>query len=111
VDPVLRVVTIVDLSLQLPALLVGGILLWRRAPIAYVVTAGLLLQAAAYLAGLSAITVLQAVLLGTPIDAVAVFPGLVVGAVGLGFVALFVRGANESTTAERALSRAVTAGA
>jgi len=94
IDPVLRVVTIMDLSVQLPALLLGGILLWRRAPIGYVVTAGLLLQAATYLAGLSAITLLQEALLGTPIDPVAVFPGFVIGAVSLAFVAFFVRGAN-----------------
>ena len=94
IDPVLRVVTIMDLSVQLPALLLGGILLWRRAPIGYVVTAGLLLQAAAYLVGLSAITLLQEALMGTPIDTIAVFPGFVIGAVSLTFVAFFVRGAN-----------------
>jgi len=94
IDPVLRVVTIMDLSVQLPALLLGGILLWRRAPIGYVVTAGLLLQAAAYLVGLSAITLLQEALMGTPIDPIAVFPGFVIGAVSLAFVAFFVRGAN-----------------
>jgi len=94
IDPVLRVVTIMDLSVQLPALLLGGILLWRRAPIGYVVTAGLLLQAAAYLVGLSAITLLQEALMGTPIDPIAVFPGFVIGAVSLTFVAFFVRGAN-----------------
>ena len=96
IDPVLRVVTIMDLSLQLPALLLGGIVLWRRAPIGYVVTAGLLLQAAAYLAGLSAITLLQEALLGAPIDPIAVFPGFVVGAVSLVFVAFFVRGASHT---------------
>ena len=94
IDPVLRVVTIMDLSVQLPSLLLGGILLWRRAPIGYVVTAGLLLQAAAYLVGLSAITLLQEALMGTPIDPIAVFPGFVIGAVSLAFVAFFVRGAN-----------------
>src|SRR3954468_17798218 len=35
-DPVPHVVVIMDLTIQLPALLVGGILLWRRAPFAYV---------------------------------------------------------------------------
>lgn len=93
IDPILRVVTIMDLSLQLPALLLGGILLWRRAPIAYVVGAGLLLQAAAYLAGLSAITLLQEALMATPVDPVAVFPGFLVGAIGLVLAGFFVRGA------------------
>jgi hypothetical protein len=91
-DDVARVVTIMDLTLQLPALFVGGILLWRGASIAYVVAPGLLLQAAAYLAGLSAITVLQEVLIEVPIDPVAVAPGFVVAAIGLVFIGAFVRG-------------------
>jgi hypothetical protein len=99
IDPVLRVVTIMDLSIQLPALLLGGILLWRRASIGYVVTAGLLLQAATYLAGLSAITLLQEGLMGAPIDPIAVFPGFAIGAVSLVFVAFFVRGANTTVVA------------
>src|SRR5688572_11308289 len=53
-----RVVTILDLTIQLPALFVGGVLLIRRQQLGYVVAAGLLLQAAAYLIGLSALTVL-----------------------------------------------------
>lgn len=92
IDPILRVVTIMDLGLQLPALLLGGVLLWRGSSLGYVVAAGLLLQAAAYLAGLSAITLLQESLMGTSIDLVAVIPGFVVGAIGLAFVALFIRG-------------------
>jgi hypothetical protein len=92
-DDVARVVTIMDLTLQLPALFVGGILLWRGAPIAYIVAPGLLLQAAAYLAGLSAITVLQEILIGAPIEPVAVAPGFIVAAVGLVFIGGFVRGA------------------
>jgi hypothetical protein len=92
-DDVARVVTIMDLTLQLPALFVGGILLWRGASIAYVVAPGLLLQAAAYLAGLSAITVLQEVLIGVPMDPVAVIPGFVVAGVCLVFIGAFIRGA------------------
>ncbi len=92
-DPIARVVTIMDLTLQLPALFLGGILLWRGASIAYVVAPGLLLQAAAYLAGLSAITVLQEVLIGAPIDLVAVAPGFVVAAIALTVIGGFVRAA------------------
>jgi hypothetical protein len=103
IDPILRVVTIMDHSLKLPALLLGGILLWRRAPIAYVVGAGLLLQAAAYLAGLSAITLLQETLMATPIDPIAVFPGFLVAAIGLVFVGFFVRGATSAATIREGL--------
>jgi len=98
-DPVLRVVTIMDLGLQLPALFVGGLLLWRGAPLGYVVCAGLLLQAATYLAGLSAITMLQESLASTSFDAVAVLPGFIVGAIGLGLVATFIRAAREPASA------------
>jgi hypothetical protein len=91
-DPVARTVTIMDLTVQLPALLLGGVLLWRRQSLGYVVAAGLLLQAAAYLIGLSALTVLQEVLIAVPIDPSAVAPGLVIGATALVSMATFVRG-------------------
>jgi len=96
VDPILRVVTIMDLSVQLPALFIGGVLLWRRAQLGYVVAGGLLLQAATYLAGLSAITLLQEALIAMPIDPIAVLPGFVLGAIGLGFVAFFVKGSSRA---------------
>src|SRR5688500_803745 len=46
-DMVPRVVTTLDLTVQLPALFVGGMLLLRRHALGYVVAAGLLLQASA----------------------------------------------------------------
>jgi hypothetical protein len=95
-DPVVRVVTIMDLGLQLPALFAGGVLLSRRSALGFTLAAGLLLQAATYLAGLSAITLLQESLLGQPLDPIAVFPGFVVGAIGLALVAPFVRAARSS---------------
>lgn len=91
-DAIARTVTIMDLTVQLPALLLGGVLLWRRQSLGYVVAAGLLLQAAAYLIGLSAITVLQEVLSAAPIDPTAVAPGFVIGAIALACMATFVRG-------------------
>jgi len=90
VDPILRVVTIMDLGLQLPALFVGGVLLWRGTALGYVVAPALLVQAAAYLAGLSAITLLTEVLTGG-FDAAAVIPGFAVGVIGVALFALFVR--------------------
>jgi hypothetical protein len=92
-DPIAHVVVIMDLTVQLPALLVGGILLWRRAPVAYVISVGLLLQAGVYLIGLSVITVLQEVVTAAPFDPVAVVPGIVIGAICLGLIWTFVRGA------------------
>jgi len=86
-----RVVTILDLTIQLPALFVGGVLLMRRHPLGYVVAAGLLLQAAAYLIGLSALAVLQELLTGTAFDPVAVVPGIVVSVFALAAIGSFVR--------------------
>lgn len=93
VDPIAHAVVIMDLTVQLPALLVCGVLLWRRSPLAYVVAPGLLLQAATYLIGLSALTVLAETLTNTPFDVFAVVPGIVVGSVSLALLATFVRGA------------------
>lgn len=105
-DMVPRVVTTMDLTIQLPALFIGGVLLMRRHALGYVVAAGLLLQAAAYLIGLSVITVLTETLTGVPLDAVAVAPGLIIGAIGLVLIGTFVRGAG-SGHAETHTSRGV----
>lgn len=94
VDPVVRVVTVMDLVLQLPALFVVGVLLWRGEPFGYVAAPGLLLQAATYLAGLSVITLLTEDVTGAAFEPVAILPGFAIGIVGLFLVALFVRAAN-----------------
>jgi hypothetical protein len=91
-----RVVTILDLTVQLPALFVGGILLLRRRPLGYVVAAGLLLQAASYLIGLSAVTVLHEQLTRTPFDPIAVLSGIIVGLISLTLIGCFV-GASAGT--------------
>jgi hypothetical protein len=92
-DPIAHIVVIMDLTVQLPALLVGGILLWRREPFAYVIAVGLLLQAGTYLIGLSIITVLQEIIMDVPFDPIAVIPGIIVGAIYLALIWPFVRGA------------------
>jgi hypothetical protein len=101
-----RVVTTLDLTIQLPALFVGGILLMRRRPLGYVAAAGLLLQASAYLVGLSAITVLQEALMRTPFDPVAVVPGIVVGVAGVAMIGTFVRAPENRIVTSDAGSRA-----
>jgi len=101
-DPIAHVVVIMDLTVQLPALLLGGILLWRREPFAYVISTALLLQAGVYLIGLSVITMVQEAVTDTPFDSVAVIPGLVVGGICLALIIPFVRGA---TKRGRATSR------
>jgi hypothetical protein len=100
-----RVVTTLDLTIQLPALFVGGILLIRRQPLGFLVAPGLLLQASAYLAGLSAVTVLQESLMGQPFDAVAVVPGVLVGVIGLTMIGSFVRSGARARSANPAAAR------
>jgi hypothetical protein len=91
-DLVVRTVLIMDLSIQLPALLTGGILLWRRQALGYTCAAGLILQAGVYLTGLSIITLIQEILLNLPVDPIAVVPGFVVGAICFYLLLYFVRG-------------------
>ena len=92
-DLIARTVVTLDLTVQLPALLAGGVLLWRRRPLGYVVAPGLLLQMAAYLLGLSAICILGRDATGAPVTPAAYLPGLVVGPIGLFLIGLFVRAA------------------
>jgi hypothetical protein len=105
-DMVPRVVTTLDLTVQLPALFVGGILLMRRHALGYVVAPGLLVQASAYLVGLSAITVLQEVLTEAPLDPVAVVPGIVVGVIGAAMIGSFVRATGNRSVTTLPITRA-----
>jgi hypothetical protein len=86
-----RVVVTLDLTIQLPALFVGGVLLVRGHQLGYVVAAGLLLQASAYLTGLSAITMLEEAVMRAPFDPVAIVPGVIVGVIGLVMLSGFVK--------------------
>jgi len=90
-DPIGRVVYTADLTIQLPALFLGGLMLWRRRAIGYVVAPGLLLQAGVYLLGLSAICLTGSSPTGAPATVADWSPGLLVGAVTLGLLAFYVR--------------------
>jgi hypothetical protein len=85
-----RVVTTLDLTIQLPALFVGGVLLLRKHPFGYVAAPGLLLQASAYLTGLSLITLLQEDALALPFDPIAIIPGFIIGGIGIVMIGGFV---------------------
>ena len=54
-DPLARHVWIADLALEVPAMLIGGVLLWRHQTLGYVAGAGLLLQFGLTPTGLAAI--------------------------------------------------------
>jgi hypothetical protein len=93
IDPLARHVWAVDLAVEVPAVLVGGVLLWRRAPLGYVAGAGLLLQFGLTPFALAAVLALQPWLTGSPIDAATIAGLLVFAAVAFAPLASFVRAA------------------
>ncbi len=93
VEPLARHVWTADLAVEVPAVLVGGVLLWRRRPLGYVAGAGLLLQFGLTPAALAAIMVLKPWLTAAPIDAGTIAGVLVFTAVPFAPPAFFVRGA------------------
>jgi hypothetical protein len=104
IDPAARHVWIADLALDAPAVLLGGVLLWRRHPLGYVAGAGLLLQYGLTPLGLVASMVLRAVLTSSPLDVATIITLLVFSVVCFASLAFFVRGA-KIAGAERADAR------
>jgi hypothetical protein len=86
-----RALHVADLVIS-PALVVGGVLLWRREPLGYVAGMGLLFQASMLFIGLIAVLLLQPLLTAAPflpVDTIIVF---VIGLVCFVPFALFLRG-------------------
>jgi hypothetical protein len=76
-----------------PALVVGGVLLWRRKDFGYVSGLGLLFQLSMLFIGLIMFLIIQAVLMITPFASGDVIVISIMGLIGLVPFALFVRGA------------------
>ena len=91
IDPAARHVWISDLALEAPAVLVGGVLLWRHHPLGYVAGAGLLLQYGLTPLGLVASMALRAILTTSPLDVPTSVALLVFGIVCFASLAFFVR--------------------
>jgi len=92
-DPVARHVWIADLALEVPAVLIGGVLLWRHKRLGYVAGAGLLLQFGLTPTGLAAIIALQPVLTAEPLNAGTIGGLLIFSLVCFATLAFFIRGA------------------
>jgi hypothetical protein len=92
-DPLLRARWIVDYTVGNPALLIGGVLLWRRAGLGYATAGGLLFLAGANGVAFAVGGVLGASLAAAPIDATVVAVHLGIAAVCLVVLACFLRGA------------------
>jgi len=108
IDPLARGVWIADLTLGVPAMLIVGGLLWRRAALGYMAAAGLLLSFGMTSVVIAAMLALQPVLTGAPIDGATVTGLLIFGAVSLAPLLLFARGT--ATGPVRAELRAQRAG-
>jgi len=80
-------------TIQLPALLVVGILLWRHEALGYVAAPGLLFQGAVLNAGFAIVLVIQAIFTSSPINVPFVALVFVIGAISLILLAFFMRGA------------------
>ena len=103
-EPLARHVWTVDLTISVPATLLGGVLLWRRAALGYVVAAGLLFAFGLTPIALAAILALQPWLTGSAIDGGTIVGLLVFAAVAYVPLGFFVRGARADTQpATRAL--------
>jgi len=87
---------VTDFTIQLPALLLVGILLWRHEALGYVAAPGLLFQGGVLNAGFAIVLVLQAIFTASPINVPFVALVFVIGAISFIFLAFFVRGAARS---------------
>jgi hypothetical protein len=93
IEPVARRVWTADLALEVPSVLAGGVLLWRRSPLGYVVGAGLLFQFGLTPVALAAILAVQPRFTGGPMDVGTIVGVLVFAAVCFAAVTFFMRGA------------------
>jgi hypothetical protein len=84
---------VTDFTVQLPALLVVGVLLWRREALGYVAAPGLLFQGGVLNAGFALVLVIEALLTASPINAPFVALVFVIGGISFFLLMFFVRGA------------------
>lgn len=90
VEPLGRRVWTIDLTLEIPALLAGGVLVWRRTPFGSFIAPGLLLQFGLTPLALGVILASQPLLTGAPVDVgttIGVLSFAVVSIVPLGYLA------------------------
>jgi hypothetical protein len=96
-EPLARHIWTADLTISVPATFIGGVLLWRRASLGYVVAAGLLFANGLTPIALATILALQPWLTGSAIDGATIVGLLVFAAVAFIPLWFFVRGARDST--------------
>lgn len=92
-DAGMRPQWVVDFALGTPTLFLGGVLLWRRVPVGYVVATGLLLVSGLNGLAFAASAVLDGLLAGRSIEPAVVTVHLVIGGVSLALLAFLDHGA------------------
>jgi len=92
-EPVARHIWTADLAVEVPAMLIAGVLLWRRTALGHGAAPGLLFQFAITPVALAAILALQPALTGAPIDGGTIVGLLAFAAVAFAPIAFFVRAA------------------
>jgi hypothetical protein len=90
---------VTDFIVQLPALVIVGILLWRREALGYVAAPGLLFQGGVLNAGFALVLVIEALFTASPINAPFVALIFVIGAISFILLAFFVRGSRDQLPA------------
>lgn len=93
ITPLERGLWLADSLVAAPALLVGGVALWRRKPLGYVAGAGLFLQYGILAVELAPVLAYEAHVTGSPLGVADVVVVLVMAALCFVPFALFVRGA------------------
>jgi hypothetical protein len=93
VDPGARGIWVADLTLEVPVMLLGGVLLWGRCALGYLAAPGLLLQFGLTPFGLAAIMAGHGVLTGTPMSVGTIAGVLIFCLIAFAPLAYFVRGA------------------
>jgi hypothetical protein len=90
-EPAMRPQWVVDYALGTPALLLGGVLLLRGAPLGYATAAGLLLVSGLNGLAFAASALLDGILAGRPAEPAVVIVHTVIAAVSLAVLALYAR--------------------
>ena len=98
-DPLLHAEWIVDYLIGNPVLLLGGILLWRKALLGYAAAAGLLFLSGANGVAFSVSQVIGALLTGSSIEVAVITVHLAIAAVSFALLTVFLRG----TAGQRAI--------
>jgi len=84
---------VTDFTIQLPALFIVGVLLWRREALGYMAAPGLLFQGGVLNAGFALVLVIQAIFTASPINTPFIVLIFLIGTISFILLAFFVRGA------------------